>query len=165
MREKLFLIVFILVVPLMLVDVPWWWIVCGFFLMQFISGFWLSCLILPAHIMPECDFPLPNEEGEMENSFLIHQLHTCCNFATTNRLFSWISGGINYQIEHHLFPDISHIHYRGLSKIVQKTNLEFGVPYYSYSTFSTALVGHFQMLKMLGNEDRPEGSLVSEGVG
>jgi linoleoyl-CoA desaturase len=129
--------------------------VLGFFLMQLISGFWLSCLILPAHIMPECDYPVPDENGDVENNFLVHQLHTCCNFGTSSRLFSWFSGGINYQVEHHLYPEVSHVHYRNLSVIVEKTTSEFGLPYHSYKSFTSALKGHHQMLKVLGNQDHP----------
>ena len=71
------------------------------------------------------------------------------NCAPNNRLLSWYVGGLNYQIEHHLFPNMSHVHHKAVSKIVQATAKEFSVPYYSHSTFRKAILSHAKMLLKL----------------
>ena len=79
-----------------------------------------------------------------------NQMRTTTNFANRNRLFSWLVGGLNYQIEHHLFPNICHIHYRNIAPIVKQTAKEFNVPYYEYETFYDAVKSHFSLLWTLG---------------
>lgn len=140
----------ILILPLIFAPIAWYWVISGFVLMHFIGGFILTCVFQPAHVVPFADFPLPDDKGSMENSFAIHELATTSNFAPNNRLLSWYVGGLNYQVEHHLFPDICHIHYRDISKIVSKTAKEYALPYYSLPTFSSALKAHWTMLRQLG---------------
>jgi Fatty acid desaturase len=86
----------------------------------------------------------------VEGERMIHQLVTTCNYSPKSRIFSWMIGGLNYQVEHHLFPDICHVHYRKIAPIVKQTAEEFQLPYYSKKTFFHALKAHFQMLHHLG---------------
>jgi len=78
-------------------------------------------------------------------------LETTANFAKKNRVLSWFVGGLNYQVEHHLFYNICHIHYKNIAPIVKKTALEFGIPYYEKTTFWDALGSHIRVLKQIGN--------------
>ena len=103
--------------------------------------------------MPFCEYPLPDDDGNIENNFTMHQLLTTANFSPKNRLFSWFIGGLNFQIEHHLFPNICHVHYRGISKIVKETAAEFGIPYNEHSNFYKAVKNHLYMLRDLGRYD------------
>ena len=96
------------------------------------------------------DYPKPLETGNMETDFFVHQLNTTANFGSRSKFFSWFVGGLNFQVEHHLFPNICHIHYKKLSPIVKKTALEFGYPYHSFATFFEALRCHTRHLKQLG---------------
>lgn len=139
-----------LVLPLILVDLPWWQILIGFVLMQFICGLILSYIFQPAHVIEETSFYEPDISGNIENNWAIHQLQTTANFADKSILFSWFVGGLNYQIEHHLFPNICHVHYKKLSKIVKATALEFNLPYYQHKTFFGAVRSHFALLNQLG---------------
>ena len=77
-------------------------------------------------------------------------MNTTANFSNGSRLFSWYIGGLNYQIEHHLFPTVCHVHYRHISKIVKATAEEYGVPYHHHKTFIGALKSHFTLLNDLG---------------
>ncbi len=95
---------------------------------------------------------LPDEDGRMDNSWAIHQLYTTTNFANNSNLFSWYVGGLNFQIEHHLFPNVCHVHYRKIAKIVKETAHEFDLPYKSEPTFMHALWGHARLLKELGKK-------------
>lgn len=139
-----------LVVPALLVPIAWYWSVLGFLLMHFTGGLVLAAIFQTAHVVPTSEYPLPNEDGELKNNWAIHQLYTTCNFAPKSRVFSWFVGGLNHQVEHHLFPNISHIHYRDLAKIVQEKAKEFGIPYHVNKTFLSAVWQHIRMLKQLG---------------
>jgi linoleoyl-CoA desaturase len=88
----------------------------------------------------------------VNQNWYIHQLETTANFSNNKSFFSWFIGGLNYQIEHHLFPTICHVHYHDLSKIVKKTALEYNVPYHASNTFLGALNHHYKHLKLMGKK-------------
>ena len=115
-----------------------------------VTGFSISIIFQAAHVMPHSEYPLPNDEGVIESDRMIHQMVTTTNFAPKSRIFSWFIGGLNFQVEHHLFPNICHVHYRKIAPIIKKTAEEYGVPYKYKKTFLHALAGHFQMLRDLG---------------
>lgn len=139
-----------LVLPLIMVPLPFWIILLAFISMHFVTGLIISIIFQTAHIIPETEFPKPNEHGLINNDWAVHQVVTTSNYAPSSRIFSWFIGGLNYQIEHHLFPNISHTHYRILSPIVAKTAAEFGIPYHVKKTFFVALADHVKMLRRLG---------------
>ena len=147
---KLGYLILTLIIPIMVLPQPWWQTLLGFLLMLFISGMILALIFQPAHVVEETDFYVPDENGSVQNSWAVHQLHTTTNFANDNALFSWLIGGLNFQIEHHLFPNICHVHYKPLSKIVKRTAEEYGLPYYHHETYYAALKSHFTMLNKLG---------------
>lgn len=147
---KLFYFAYLIALPILILPVNPWFIVLGFVVMHFISGVTLSAIFQAAHIMPDCDYALPDDQNQMKNNWTVHQLLNTCNFGNRNKILTWYVGGLNHQIEHHLFPNICHIHYDKLSKIVKETAEEFKIPYYSYKTFIGALVGHGKMLWSLG---------------
>jgi len=137
------------VVPIAVVGfVPW---VIGFLTMGLVTGFVLSIVFQLAHTVEHTHFPLPVEgTGKMEDEFAIHQLKTTANFATRNKIISWFCGGLNFQIEHHLFPKISHIHYPQISKIVKQACKEYGIEYIEYKRMTTAIASHVTYLKHVG---------------
>ena len=147
---KVCYVILLLVLPLIQIDLPWWQVVLGFLTMHFICGLVLALIFQPAHVIEETDFYQPDQEGSIENNWAIHQMRTTANFANDSKVFSWFIGGLNYQIEHHLFPHICHVHYKHISKIVRKTAEEFNVPYHYHSTFFGAVKSHFTLLHQLG---------------
>ena len=147
--KALYLTVWI-VLPILVLEVAWWKVLIGFFVMHYTAGLILSIVFQLAHIVEDADMPLPDEQGNMKNTWAIHQLFTTANFAPKNKLVSWFVGGLNYQIEHHIFPNISHVHYPQISAIVKQTAKEFGLPYNEYPTTRKAIASHFRMLKQLG---------------
>ena len=151
--HKVWYIALTVVAPIFMLGIAWWQVVLAFLLMQFISGLILALVFQPAHVIEKTHFFKPHESGTMENNWAIHQLNTTSNFANQSKWFSWLVGGLNFQIEHHLFPNICHIHYQDINKIVEKTALEFGLPYYHNKSFSTALVSHFSFLNKLGQAE------------
>ncbi len=146
---KIMYFAYMLVLPMILTS-NIWLVIAGFLVMHLVSGFVLTVIFQTAHVMPTTEYPLPNEDGVMDNSWAVHQLRTTTNFAPKSRIFSWFVGGLNYQVEHHLFANISHVHYRDLSKIVARTAREFGIPYHSQPTFAMAVASHGRMLYQLG---------------
>jgi len=118
--------------------------------MHLISGLVLALIFQAAHVLEETNFYEVSSTGSVENNWAIHQLKTTANFANGSVLFSWFIGGLNYQIEHHLFPNICHVHYRKISSIVKETAKKYNVPYYQHKTFFGALKSHFTMLNELG---------------
>lgn len=140
----------ILGIPFLIAPTAWYVTLIGFLIMQFIGGLVLGLIFQPAHVLPSTDYPLPDSTGNIENDWAIHQLYTTANFAPRAKLFSWYVGGLNYQVEHHLFPNICHVHYPALSKIVRETAMEYNLPYHSMDTFRKALLEHGKMLYQLG---------------
>ncbi|HKZ65680.1 MAG TPA: fatty acid desaturase, partial [Chitinophagaceae bacterium] len=128
-------------------------VVGGFLVMHFTAGLFLSCVFQPAHIMETSEFALPvNTDGKrrMEDSWAVHEVVNTTNFAPDSRILSWFIGGLNYQIEHHLFIGVCHVHYKKIAPIVQSTMAAFGLPYHVQPTFFRAILAHAGMLKKLG---------------
>jgi linoleoyl-CoA desaturase len=148
--NKVLYTILTIVLPLIIIDLPWWQIMLGFVLMHYISGLTLALIFQPAHVLEETSFYAVDEKGSVENNWAVHQMKTTANFANKSRWFTWLIGGLNFQIEHHLFPNICHVHYRKISKIVQDTAAEFNVPYYHHKTFAKAVGSHFRLLHDLG---------------
>lgn len=125
--------------------------VLGFLIISMVAGFILSVVFQLAHTVEHTAFPTPvADANKIENEWAIHQIQTTANFATRNKLISWLVGGLNFQIEHHLFPKISHIHYPAISKIIKKTCEEYGVKYIEYRRMRHAIVSHAVHLRNMG---------------
>lgn len=139
-----------LVLPLIMIPLPVWIILLAFFSMHFVTGLCISLVFQTAHVMPSTVFPNPDEKGMIAHDWATHQLLTTTNYAPKSRIFSWLIGGLNYQVEHHLMANISHVHYHKLSKIVAKTAQEHGLPYLVKKTFFSAIWAHIIMLRKLG---------------
>lgn len=152
---KIFYYSYILVIPALVLPFSFGFILLSFLLMHFVAGTILSFIFQTAHVMPECEYPLPDEKGKMDNAWVVHEMLTTSNYAPSSKVFTWFVGGLNFQIEHHLFPRVCHVHYRHISKIVASTAKEYGVPYNSQTSFIKALWVHFGMLYKLGRMEKP----------
>jgi linoleoyl-CoA desaturase len=139
-----------LVVPTAFFDIPFIQVLTGFLLMHFLAGVILTVIFQLAHSVEGTSHPMPTAGGIIENDWAIHQMNTTINFSPKNKLLSWYVGGLNFQVEHHLFPKISHIHYPAIAPIVEQTAREFNVPYLQHGTFAAALRAHITFLKKLG---------------
>ncbi|MEO6253092.1 MAG: fatty acid desaturase, partial [Ferruginibacter sp.] len=133
---------------------PW---LAGYLLLNAVMGLILSLVFQLAHVVENTEFehiPL-DATKHIETAWAEHQMKTTANFAMGNKVISWFVGGLNYQIEHHLFPRISHVHYPEISKIVMEKCKEFNMPYNKYDTMSEAVASHFRVMKQLGKKPEP----------
>ena len=142
-----------LVLPMIFINASWWQILLGFLLLHFCEGITMAVIFMLAHIVEETNFPLPDAKGNIQNSWAVHQLYTTADFGRENNLLSFLCGGLNFQVEHHLFPRICHVHYKAISGIVKETAEEYSLPYITNPSFSGAIISHIRLLKRLGREE------------
>ncbi|MCC2547102.1 acyl-CoA desaturase [Hymenobacter sp. BT175] len=129
---------------------PW---LVGFLVFGSVAGFTLSLVFQLAHTVEHADFPMPHAvTGKMEDEWAVHQVKTTANFATDNKIISWLVGGLNFQVEHHLFPKISHVHYPAISKIIRQVCEEFNVTYNEYPKMRYAVASHVSFLRQMGRD-------------
>jgi linoleoyl-CoA desaturase len=144
---KLVYVIIFMVIPLFFMNITILQFAVGFIMMHIAKGYTLALVFHPAHAVDNAEFPEPDEKGNIEEEWANHQLKTTCNFATNNSMITWLTGGLNRQVEHHLFPNICHIHYPSIAPIVKEVANKFDLPYLEHSTFFQALKAHYLLLK------------------
>lgn len=141
-----------IVLPIYLLGFTKW--IIGFLVMTMFAGFVLSIVFQMAHTVEHTEFPVADtNSNRLPDEFAAHQIKTTANFATNNKLISWLVGGLNFQIEHHLFPKISHVHYPAISEIVRAVCFEYQLQYIEYPTMRKAVSAHVRFLRQLGKYD------------
>jgi linoleoyl-CoA desaturase len=148
--NKLIYFFALIVVPVWFFNIPASEVIVGFLLMHFVAGIILTVVFQLAHTVEGTTHPLANEKGIIENDWAIHQLQTTVNFSRQSKWISWYVGGLNFQVEHHLFSKICHVHYPNIAPIVKETAEEFGLNYLENKTFGQALSSHFKTLERFG---------------
>ena len=146
---KVIYLAVIIGLPILFTDFSIGQILIGFMVIHFVAGMIMSTIFQMAHVVMGVDQPLP-ANGIITSKRLAHQLKTTSDFGKKSGLLSWYMGGLDFQVEHHLFPNICHIHYAAIAPIVEKTASEFGLRYNNNNTFAHALVSHFNRLGQLG---------------
>lgn len=141
-----------LVIPLVFINAHWWQILPGFVVMHLFQGTTLAIIFMLAHVVEETDFPLPDNTGSIKNTWAVHQLYTTADFGRNNSLLNFFCGGLNFQVEHHLYPKICHVHYKKISAIVKETAESYNLRYNDNATFLSAIGSHIRLLKALGRE-------------
>ncbi len=149
--SKILYVVFYMAIPIYMFGLGKWAV--GFACMHAAMGLSMSVVFQLAHVVEETEFEYTGgEDKQIENEWAIHQIKTTANFAPDNKIVSWLAGGLNYQIEHHLFPRISHVHYPALSKIVARKCTEYDLKYNSMPTVGAAILSHYRFMKTLGSK-------------
>ena len=150
---KAIYLTYIFVLPIMFLHLTFGQVFIGFLSLHLVAGIILSVVFQLAHVVEDTTFPMPNEKGNIENEWAIHQLQTTADFCRNNWLITYFVGGLNYQAIHHLFPRICHVHYPKIAPIIEQTAKEFGVPYLYNESFWGALASHLRIISMLGKND------------
>jgi linoleoyl-CoA desaturase len=142
---KVFYVTIYLALPI--VTLGWIKALIGYFIVTSVCGLFISVVFQLAHVVESTDFP---SEGKIEKEWAVHQVGTTSNFGTTSKLLFWMLGGLNFQIEHHLFPKVSHIHYPQISRMVKETCREFNIVYHEYASMAEAFASHLLYLRKMG---------------
>jgi linoleoyl-CoA desaturase len=151
--SKLLYVFFYVGLPIIMKGVGFWLIY--FFSLHVVLGITLAIVFQLAHVVEHTEFEfVGNNDKQIESEWAAYQVKTTANFATRNRVINWLVGGLNFQVEHHLFPRISHVHYPAISKIVEETCKKHGLPYHNFRTMWGAIVSHFRIMKQLGEKPR-----------
>lgn len=140
-----------LILPAVLLSAPAWQVLLGFVLLHFIGGFASALVFQLAHVVENVQFPTCHA-GKIDDCWVLHELKTTSNFAPSSKFWGHLVGGLNCQIEHHLFPGTCHVHYPALSVLVKQTAQEFGYPYIEQPGFFSAVRSHFRTLERFGKE-------------
>ncbi|MCA5006845.1 fatty acid desaturase family protein [Sphingobacterium bovistauri] len=135
--------IFIIIPVIMVGFVP---TLIGLLVSSIICGICLATVFQLAHVVDETEFKTL-ENYKVEEEWMIHQLQSTANFATKSNVLTWLLGGLNFQVEHHLFPKISHVHYPEINKILKSECLAYNVKYNEYSTFIAAFKSHVTVVK------------------
>lgn len=122
----------------------------GYGVMVFVTGLFIAVVFQLAHVVEHSSFIPVAEGANIESEWAVHQVATTANFATGNRVWNWLFGGLNFQVEHHLFPKISHVHYPALNKRLKQVCAEFNIPYREFPTLRSALWSHLVYLRQVG---------------
>jgi linoleoyl-CoA desaturase len=158
--SKVLYLLFYVAIPVMAVGWGKWAI--GFLSFHVVMGFTLAIVFQLAHVVEHTEFEFAgvNDHIKIEDEWAVYQVKTTANFATRNKIISWFVGGLNFQVEHHLFPRISHVHYPALNQIVKQACLQHNIPYNEFPTMTKAVASHFKMMRELGKKPGQQ-SLIS----
>jgi linoleoyl-CoA desaturase len=152
--SKALYIFFYAVIPILLLGWQTWLV--GYLLMNVAMGLTISIVFQLAHVVEKTSFEEAGETNKViDAEWAIHEINTTANFAVDNKAVSWFVGGLNYQVEHHLFPRVSHIHYPAISKIVREHCAKHNIPYHCYPTMTSAIASHIRLMKELGKREYP----------
>ncbi|QHT65284.1 acyl-CoA desaturase [Rhodocytophaga rosea] len=147
---KVCYIFFYLVLPILMVGFIK--TIIGFLIVTVVCGLFIAVVFQLAHVVEGTHFPvLEKDINKIEQEWAIHQVSTTANFATNSKITSWLLGGLNFQVEHHLFPRVSHIHYPKINEFVKQTCQEFNVTYIEHPSVLKALHSHWLYIRKLGN--------------
>ena len=139
-----------LLLPLFFLSAPFWQILCGFLALHFTAGIFSALVFQLGHLVEGVGYVKPDDGRRIPSDWISHEMMTTSNCATDSRWLSHLIGGLNFQIEHHLFPHVCHVHYAGIADLVKETAKEFDLPYNEIPTFLQAVRSHFSLLKFLG---------------
>lgn len=147
---KVFHIAWSVVIPFLVLNVAWWQFLIGYFAFHFTAGIILGVVFQLAHVVEGADHVSLGPDGNVEAAWMVHQLTTTSNFAVGNGLLTAYVGGLNHQVEHHLFPRVCSVHYPAIRGIVREVTAKYGIPYLQQPTLWAAIRSHYRMLKHLG---------------
>jgi linoleoyl-CoA desaturase len=142
-----------IVVPLLFY--PWWVVAAGYVGYTMATSLVTATTFQLAHCVEEAGFVSAEELTANKRIWAVHEVETTVNFCPRNAFLTWVLGGLNYQIEHHLFPRVSHTHYPQIAEIVRRNAAKHGVRYTAQPSLRAALRSHQRHLRALGRMGVP----------
>ena len=149
---KVFYYGYLIVIPIMVLNMPWWYIIIGFVLMHFVSSYLIMIALICTHLFDNANMVMPDKDNQLPYNWAAHQVENCQDFNTQSKLANMILGGQNTHTAHHLFPRICHVHYPAISVIIKQTAKEFGIKY-NETNFWGGVLSHYRLLKKYGIEE------------
>jgi linoleoyl-CoA desaturase len=141
-----------IILPVIAMDITWRQFLVGFLAMNLSEGLVMGLIFQLAPLVEETDMPLLKANKNVEEAWAAHQMRTTANFARNSKVSTFLFGGLNYQVEHHLFPKICHTHQPAISEIVKQTPHEFNLPYHENESFYSTMKSPYLFLKQLGRQ-------------
>lgn len=153
--SKILYYIYMVVIPYLVLDINLGYILLGFLTVHLIAGVVLSITFQLAHIVENTEHHVGelDSQKQIEDSWAVHQIKTTANFSRKSSLLNWYLGGLNFQVEHHLFPHICHVHYRQISDVVKRVVENHGLQYNEYPTLPQAVKSHYKTLKKFSKEN------------
>jgi linoleoyl-CoA desaturase len=147
---KLVFLAIVFVIPALALPIPWWQVLIGALLMSFVSSCVFVYLLIGTHFAEETTFPAPNKDGELDHDWATHAMLTSLDWNPYSRIAHAIAGGSNAHAAHHLFPNVSHAHYREITRLIAKVAAELGVPHH-VTIFHRMVRSHFRFLRTMAH--------------
>jgi len=141
------------IIPMIFLSASWYVVFLAWVFMHLLPGLTFALMFQVTHIYEGTTFPLPDDDGNIDNNYALHVLETTADFGRTSRIGTWLMGGINIHVIHHIYPQICHVHYPALTEILRETCIDHGIEYNENKTFTKALVKHYKILKHLSKPD------------
>jgi len=142
-----------LILPFIFLEYEWWIIALGYLSTHILPGLTFALIFQVTHVYEGTHYPMPDQQGNIENNYAVHVLETTADFCRQNRLATWLMGGINIHVIHHIMPGICHVHYPALTRILIEVAQKHGIEYQENKTFWQAFVKHMRMLKLLSKPE------------
>jgi linoleoyl-CoA desaturase len=134
---------------------PWWVVAAGYVGYTMVTSLVTATTFQLAHCVEEAEFTTAEQLSSERRVWAVHEVETTVNFCPRNRVLTWLLGGLNFQIEHHLFPRVAHTHYPGIAEIVRRNAAKHGIRYTAQPSLRAALRSHQRHLRNLGRMGLP----------
>ena len=149
---KLVYVLIVFLVPLWMLPLPWWQVLAGALIMSFVASCLFVYLLIGTHFAEETEFPEVGADGSIDHDWAVHAMITSLDWSPYSRLAQFLSGGANAHAAHHLFPNVCHIHYIAITRIIARAAREYGFTH-NVSTLPRMVRSHFRFLKAMGNAE------------
>jgi linoleoyl-CoA desaturase len=101
-----------------------------------IGSLGIALIFQVTHVNTMVEFPSVDKTHLLKKDWYEHQIATAINYAPESQLALFLTGGVNLQIEHHLFPDIPANRYAEVGEKVKEITEKYGQNYNSGSFFN-----------------------------
>jgi len=147
---KLFYLGYMIVAPALILPFGWFPVLLAFMLNHFIVSIIFTAVLGVSHLSDIVEHPDPDPSNKLTESWAMLQMKTSVDYNVDSKFLNWVLGGFNAHTLHHLFPNICHVHYLDMVKILRDTSEEFGITY-NETSYWNALRSHFRFLKKMGH--------------
>jgi fatty acid desaturase len=148
---KLFFVYYRLILPCFYISVAQ--TLTLFLISDLWTSYMLAFVFQVNHVIPQAKWPtIDKEKGIVNMDWAEMQLATTLDYAHGSWWTTFMTGALNYQVTHHLFPYISQIHYPAIAPMIREHCAKHGVTYYHLDSFTDALKNHLKYLYIMGHD-------------